>query len=351
MWSVSCPVRVMVYHRYVNMRKSCIKVLKKNGEPIRRVLLEADLLDNSARICSEGDFLYLPLTEKPQAEILKNLPGDFELAEHAFEEQKGQLKLEDLLEEVPHFEVIGDIALIEDDVQEPEKVADAIMQVKNNVKTVLAALGPVEGEFRTRRFRTIAGEDRTSTIHREYGCRYYVDIERAYFTPRLATERSRILAQVKEGQTVADMFAGVGPYSIMIAKKSPGIRVIAMDKNPDAIEFLRHNIELNSVENVEVIEGDANLEATKFPAVANHIIMNLPHNANEFLDAAMKMCACGAIIHYYDITPENNLFDSSLKLIEDAATRAGRKIQTADSRVVRSYAPRQFNVCIEVKVK
>ncbi|MBN2110007.1 MAG: class I SAM-dependent methyltransferase family protein [Methanosarcinaceae archaeon] len=332
------------------MRRSCIRVLKKKGEPIRRELLEMELLDNSARIFSEGDFLYLPLTEKPPEGTLDRIPGDFEITEHDFEEHKGQLKLGDLLDDIPHFEIVGDIAVIGNDVQEPGKVAEAIMKVKSNVRTVLASLGPVEGEFRVRRFRTIAGEERTTTIHREYGCRYYIDLERAYFTPRLATERSRILAQVKDGQTVADMFAGVGPYSIMIAKKSPDIRVIAIDKNPDAVKILRRNIELNSVTNVEAIEGDASIEAERFASVADHVIMNLPHNADEFLDAAIKLCAPGAIIHYYDITPEDDLFDSSLKLIENAASRAGRKTELKGTRVVRSYAPHQFNVCIEVKI-
>ncbi len=309
-----------------------------------------DLLDNSARISSEGDYLLLPLTRKPEDAELKELPGEFELTGHEFKEQKGQLKLEDLLDVVPHFEIVGDIALIENDVAEPEKVADAIMKVKKNVKTVLAAQSPVEGEFRTRRFRTVAGEDRTSTIHKEYGSRFYIDLERAYFTPRLATERSRILEQVKEGETVVDMFAGVGPYSIMLARKSPNIRVIAIDKNPDAVEFLRRNAELNSVPNVEAIEGDANLEAEKYAGIADHVIMNLPHNANDFLDAAVKLCAPGGIIHYYDITPEDDLFDSSLKLIDEAAKRAGRTTEPVEFRVVRSYAPHQFNVCIEVRV-
>ncbi|MBP1910199.1 class I SAM-dependent methyltransferase [Methanolobus bombayensis] len=332
------------------MKRDCIRVLKKKGEPIRRLLLEMDLLDNSARISSDEEYLLLPLTCKPEEAELKELPGEFELTEHEFEEQKGQLKLEDLLDVVPHFEIVGDIALIEDDVPEPEKMADAIMKVKKNVKTVLAAQSPVEGEFRTRRFRTVAGEDRTSTIHKEYGSRFYIDLERAYFTPRLATERSRILEQVKEGETVVDMFAGVGPYSIMLARKSPDIHVVAIDKNPDAVEFLRRNVDLNSVPNVEAIEGDANLEAEKYAGIADHVIMNLPHNANEFLDAAVKLCAPNGIIHYYDITPEDDLFDSSLKLINEAAKRAGRTTELIESRVVRSYAPHQFNVCIEVRV-
>jgi tRNA (guanine37-N1)-methyltransferase len=101
---------------------------------------------------------------------------------------------------------------------------------------------------------------------------------------------------------------------------------------------------------VEAIEGDANLEGKKYAGIADHVIMNLPHNANDFLDAAVKLCAPGGIIHYYDITPEDDLFDSSLKLIDEAAKRAGRTTELVESRVVRSYAPHQFNVCIEVRV-
>ena len=259
-------------------------------------------------------------------------------------------KLGELLDDVPHFEIKGDIALIESDVSEPEKVADAIMKVKSNVKTVLAALSPVEGEFRTRRFRNIAGEKRTWTVHKEYGCRYHIDLEKAYFTPRLATERARIVGQINDGETVVDMFAGVGPYSIPIAKKSSAKRVVAIDKNPYAVEFLKRNIELNSVENIEAIEGDANTEADKFGPVADHVIMNLPHNAHEFLDAAVKLCAPDATIHYYDITPEDDLFEGALKLIRKAAENAGRSIEVIEERVVRSYAPHQYNVCIEVKI-
>ncbi|WP_406661100.1 class I SAM-dependent methyltransferase family protein [Methanolobus sp. ZRKC3] len=334
------------------MKKDCIKVSKQKGEPVRRLLLELELLDNSAKINSDPGYLYLPLTRIPddtELELL-NENESIELSEADFEEHEGIPRIEDLLENVPHFEIVGDIVLIESDVPEPEKVADAIMTIKPNVKTVLAAISPVEGEFRTRRFKTIAGENRTWTTHKEYGCRYHVDLEKAYFTPRLATERARIVKQINEGETVVDMFAGVGPYSIPIAKNSPAKKVIAIDKNPFAVEFLRKNIELNSVEDIEAIEGDANIEAEKFAAVADHVIMNLPHNAHQFLDAAIKLCAPQATIHYYDITPDDDLFEGAVELIGKAAENAGRSIEIIQERVVRSYAPHQYNVCIEVKV-
>lgn len=334
------------------MKKDCIKVAKKKGEPVRRLLIELKLLDNSARISSDSECLYLPLNKVPDENELEllNETEIIEILRLDFEEHNSTPKLEDLLENVPHFEIIGDIALIESDVPEPEKVADAIMKVKSNLKTVLAALSPVEGEFRTRRFRTVAGEDRTWTIHKEYGCRYHVDLEKAYFTPRLATERVRIMEQIKAGETVVDMFAGVGPYSIPIAKNSPVKQVIAIDKNPHAVGLLRKNIKLNSVNNITAIEGDANIEAEKHASMADHVIMNLPHNAHYFLDAAIKLCAAGATIHYYDMTHEDDLFESSTNLIRIAAEKAGRSIEVLNEQTVRSYAPHQYNVCIEVKV-
>jgi len=146
------------------------------------------------------------------------------------------------------------------------------------------------------------------------------------------------------------MFAGVGPYSILIAKSKKPSKVIAIDKNPDAVYYLKENIALNSVKNIEAIEGDAREEAKKFAGIADHVIMNLPHSANEFLDSAVLLTKPGGIIHYYGITPEDDLFESSIELITGAVEKAGRKLEVLEKRVVRSYAPHQYNICIESRV-
>jgi tRNA (guanine37-N1)-methyltransferase len=335
------------------MKKQCIKIPKKKGEPVRRILLELDALDNSLKISSDETFLYLPLTrELPQNE-LEILPEEAKVIDYDFELQQRKHVPEDLLGFNPSYEVIGDIALLEDpdlDKEKASKIADALLQTQPNIKTVLKPLTPVIGEFRTREFELIAGEPKTETVHREYGCRYKVDLARAYFTPRLSTERARILSWIKEGETVVDMFAGVGPYSILLAKSKKPSKVIAIDKNPDAVHYLKENIILNSVKNIEAIEGDAREEAKKFAGTADHVIMNLPHNAYEFIDSAVLLTKPGGIIHYYGITPEDDLFESSIKLIAEAAERAGRQIEVLEKRIVRSYAPYQYNICIEVRI-
>ncbi|WIM45226.1 class I SAM-dependent methyltransferase family protein [Methanosarcina mazei] len=335
------------------MRRQCIKVPRKKGEPARRILLGLEILDNSLKIGSDETFLYLPLSREPDTRKLEGLPEGSELTFFDFEPLEKKPVPEDILGFTPAYEVIGDIALLEDeklDAKTALKIADALLKTQPNIKSVVKPLTPVIGEFRVREFEVIAGEHRTETIHREYGCRYKVDLSRAYFTPRLSTERSRILSWIKEGDTVVDMFAGVGPYSILLAKSKKPSRVVAIDKNPEAVRYLNENISLNSAKNIEAIEGDAREEAKRFAGTADHVIMNLPHNAYEFLDSAVLLTKQGGIIHYYGITPEDDLFESSIELIRKAAEKAGRKVEVLEKRVVRSYAPHQYNICIEAKI-
>lgn len=325
-----------------------MRVAKKSGELARRALIELGLIDHSARIDSDDNYLYLPLLEELPAYHIVALPADARVMEHEFCQQEKQLKLEDVLGFAPHYEVVGTIAIIEADEPQAERIAQALIDLHPHIRTVLGAMSAVKGEFRTRQFRVLAGEDRTETLHKDHGCRYVVDLARAYFTPRLSTERQRIVAQLESDSMVVDMFAGVGPYTIPAARKCR--HVIAIDKNPDAIRFLRINVDINSVENVEVIEGDANDVARDNKGVADHVIMNLPHSAHEFLDAAITMTGPDGVIHYYAMTSEDDLFNSSVKLICEAARRVGRTIQVLDTRTVRSYAPHQYNVCIDVRI-
>ena len=196
----------------------------------------------------------------------------------------------------------------------------------------------------------IAGIDKTETIHKEYGCQYKVDLKRAYFTPRLSTERDRIAQQIQAGGTVIDMFAGVGPYSILIAKQAKPALIIANDKNEAAAELLKENIVLNKVKNITVLNEDAAALSEFYSRIGDHVIMNLPHNACDFLDTAVSICKIGGIIHYYAMTSDDDLFDGSIEMIRQAAKKQGREIEVLEKRNVRSYAPHQYNICLDVKL-
>ena len=292
-----------------------LKVSRKNGEKIRKALVETGAFDRSRKICSDESHVYLPVLEMDEksAASVRSI-AEFELVEINFLPEEKIPSPEDLLGFRPSFEVVGDIAMVED--SDAERVAAALMSTSKSIKTVIAPISDVEGEFRTRRFRHVAGEARTVTLHREHGLRYRVDLEGAYFTPRLGTERLRIASLVSPGDVVLDMFAGVGPFALLLAKK--GADVIAMDKNPVAVKYLRENALLNKINNIEILEGDAAELALRYENRADHVIMNLPHSASEFLLPAMRAAKSEGVVHYYCIAPEEDLYRDEALIIKAA---------------------------------
>ncbi len=319
------------------MESLCIRVAKKAGEKTRQKLIGLGAIDNNLKIKSDSEELLIPVITRIEG-FRKLLTRDFEVLEK-------EESLADVLGYTPAFEIVGDIAIIDQYESDAQKIADVLIRQKK-IKTVLQAASAVTGEYRTRELTFLAGEKRTETLYRENGCRYLLDVAKVYFTPRLATERMRIANQVKNGDKVVDMFAGVGPFSILIAKKFPGSRVIAIDKNPDAIKYLRENVRLNKVKNVEIREGDSRDEI-KGISDADHVIMNLPHSGLEFLDAAFGVIKKGGVIHLYAITHEDDLFDGTWRKIEESAHQANIRVIPIGRRIVRPYAPYQHNICID----
>lgn len=326
------------------MRFPCVKVIKSSGESVRKMLIELGAVDRALKIKSDERFLYIPVQNQ------ERVPPILEITTGEFKKMKKPRTLEEILGFMPAFDVIGDIAILDTETSRnnAEEIARAILAVHKNVRTVLSAVTPVTGEFRVRKFRVIAGESRTSTIYKEHGCRYLVDLGRAYFNPRLSTERARIAEQICRDETVIDMFAGVGSFSILIAKRAK--QVIAIDINPDAIKFLRENVHLNSVTNVETIEGDVRDVAAGLKGRADRIIMNLPHSAHEYLNEALIMLKRGGMIHYYGIRHDDDLFNESIEAIGNAAAPQHREIEVINMKKVKSYAPRQYCICIDVRV-
>jgi tRNA (guanine37-N1)-methyltransferase len=179
------------------------------------------------------------------------------------------------------YDIVGDIAIMRVSRASPEKaqnVAKGIMNIHKGVKTVLVQVSPVVGDFRLRRLMRIAGENKTSTIHKEHGCLFSVDVEKCYFSPRLSHERMRIAGIVKPNETVVNMFAGVGCFSIMIAKQVNVAKVFSIDVNPLAIQFMQQNIRLNRVYNQVIpLLGDSKaIISSRLQRVADRVLMPLP---------------------------------------------------------------------------
>jgi tRNA (guanine37-N1)-methyltransferase len=349
----------------------CLKIPRNYGEKAIILANKLGIIDKELEIQRNQKFIYVPLVRQPSEDTLKALQSqiqEYEITACAFREKARKAKtliehLEDklpphLLASLPKaMDVVGDIAIIEVP-SELEKhkglIGEAIIRTHKNVRTVLAKAGAVSGTYRLREFTVIAGEPKTATVHKEHGCQYYVDLAKAYFSPRLSHEHHRVASQVGEGETIIDMFAGVGPFSILLAKMRERVKVYAIDINPEAVELLKRNIRLNRVDGkVYPMLGDAKEIIEKMlVGVADRVIMNLPEKAIEFVGSACKaLKADGGIIHFYSfVKPSKSLDDIKIRFAQ-TVENSGRRLQKIHfSRLVRETAPYEWQAVIDAKI-
>ncbi|MEM2239850.1 MAG: class I SAM-dependent methyltransferase family protein [Candidatus Bathyarchaeia archaeon] len=257
------------------------------------------------------------------------------------------------------IEVIGDIAILKIPRElEPYrfKIGEEVLTHMPSIKTVLRQLSPTSGPYRIRGFEWLAGEHKTSTIHKEHGCIFKVDLSKVYFSPRLLFERLRIAKLTKPNEVVVNMFAGVGCFSIIIAKHKPVLKVYSIDVNPDAYELMVENIKLNRVESiVKPILGDSkNIVENMLMGSADRVLMPLPELAYDYLPSAV-LCLKDRVgwIHYYDFIKVH----PGEKPAEKLSERVSKMLNTItphwsieNSRIVRTVASRTYQVALDIHI-
>ncbi|MCS7386930.1 MAG: class I SAM-dependent methyltransferase family protein [archaeon GB-1867-005] len=347
-----------------------IKVDKRLGSKAISTLKKMKLLDRRKKVKCIGNFLLIPILRvlnDDEAQFFMNQVGSFDICKTSFEPRKlrprnliealdGILSPSELASLPRSFDIIGDIAIVEIPPELSDVkgiIGEAIVKVHPKVKAVFAKAGPVAGTFRTRSLEHIYGEFKTITVHKEYGCTFKVDVLRTYFSPRLSLEHYRVASQVKDGEIVVDMFSGVGPFSIMIAKYASAT-VYAVDANPHAIRLLNENRKINKLKGVVYpILGDARsvLSSCRLENSVDRVIMNLPEQAHLFLDVACKLLRCSGVIHYYAFANgANPIKDAEARLIEALSSCYKGDFLILSSRKVKIIAPRRWHVAIDVKL-
>lgn len=281
--------------------------------------------------------------------LLNQMPNDLRTR------LKGYLSDEEL-KLIRAFDIVGDIAIVKLPPRLlPKKhlIGKALLEVQKNVRTVLNQVSPVKGDFRTRELEVIAGEERTETIHRESGCSFKVDLRKVYFSPRLAAERLRVAKQVKPGEVVVNLFAGVGSYSIIIARHSQAAVIYSIDINPAAFEYMQTNIRINKVaDRVVPILGDAREVVEKrLAGKADRVLMPLPELSHDFFGVALSaLKPTGGIVHFYDYGEEPDIYGPSLDFVRSNAAAQGLEIKLLAARKIRSYAVRCYHIVLDLKV-
>ncbi len=269
---------------------------------VMKFLKEKGVMEDGLRIKKEGEYAYIPV---------KSYVEGFEMVEGEFEEIQRKRSYMDFLhipEEMKKYlprsmDIVGNIAIVKLDeniIPYSKEIAEAIMKFKPSIKTVAMDKG-VKGEYRVRDLEVIGGNG-LETIHNENGVKIYVNLSRVYFSPRLSTERARILSQVKDDEIILDLFCGAGPFSILIGKKRK-VKIYAVDKNPEAIECLKKSLVINKINNVIPINGDVK-EIMNYLPEGKRAILDLPMESLKYLQYVKKKAEIFHIYYKCD-SPEN----------------------------------------------
>lgn len=255
------------------------------------------------------------------------------------------------------FDQIGEIVIIkipEALAQKKLLIAQAILANIKTAKSVFAQVSAVQGDFRVRDLEFLAGENITTTEYREHGCTFKVDVAKTYFSPRLSTERKRIADLVKDNEIVVNMFAGVGTYSIVIAKANSTCRVYSIDSNSAASDLCVFNARLNKVhDRVESICGDAaTVIRERLAGTADRVIMPLPERARDFVrDAVAALKPGRGTVHYFAHVKALNRKESKAAGLADAeAAFAAYDHKVSRIQVVREVGPRVYQIVADVSV-
>ena len=358
-----------------------LKIPVQNIEATRQIVLNHKIIDFDYKIKVENGFGHIPIKagtdeetlskviEECKEEIIKqNENYTIEIMDLSQDEDletvkrfprsitellKDKLSEEEIEELKKSFDIIGDVVIVEipEDLEAHKKeIGQATLQFTKR-KTVYMKKSAVKGVTRVRELELIAGEDNPITIHKEHGTRLKLDVKNVYFSPRLATERKRVQEACEDGEEILDMFAGIGPFPIVIAHEK-NVNITAVDINEYAIKYLNENIKLNKLApnaHITAICGDTNevalneLKGKKF----NRLIMNLPGLAPEFLDLAVSLCKDGGVIHYYEFSDG---FSQGIERAQIACEKQNKEVEILNTRKVKSSSPGMWHVAIDCKV-
>jgi tRNA (guanine37-N1)-methyltransferase len=344
---------------------------KKKAQNVIQELGKLQIIDNRFQILRTNDLITIPLLREPTNQELsevKQFAGEVTIQQNSFPEDKltprnlreavqGVIPKK-LVSIIPRpFDIIGDIGVVELPRElEPfaTQIGDGILRINPRLRLVLKKSGSVSGAHRTREFQTIAGSGGTETTYHEFSCTYRLDVGAVYFNPRLSHERMRVAEQVEENEIVVDMFAGVGPYSILIARQQPQVKVYSIDINANAVKYLEENTLLNKVADrvIPILGDSSSIVSNQLQQTATRVIMNFPSDAKEFLGSAVDaLRQSGGIVHFYTFasrTENINVLKENLSLIVQSHRRRVKAFLF--EKAIKEVAPNRVQVALDLHV-
>lgn len=263
------------------------------------------------------------------------------------------------LEKLPKgFQRIGDIIILnlhQDLLEHKKNIGQTVLEIFK-VRSVCNKTGSITGKFREPQIELLAGDEDTITTHIESGCKYRFDLRKVMFAKGNIVERTRIPKQVHLGEIIIDMFAGIGYFSIPIGVLSKPKKVYSIELNPTAFEFLKENLKINHIHNIEAINGDNRQiidNLVEKGIKADRIIMGYLPPPKEFLTTAFKISKKETILHYEDLVTvgkEDEDIKRVVQDVQDVASKYNLNINLLLSRKIKSYGPKIDHYVFDFKI-
>ncbi len=330
------------------MRAQALAVERSKGEQVRRALSAGGWLRGDLQPQREAEWVYFPIqglpTPLPDLILGTLVDREFEPATPRKARDYRELvevpgELRDLLPS--SFDIVGDIVLIrlpDPLVPHGKAIGEALLSFVPGCRKVALDRG-VEGVARVRSLETLAGSGGSSTVHRENGLSFRVDLEGAYFSPRLAREHQRVAELVGPQENLLDLFCGVGPFALTALRLHPEARAVAVDLNPAAIALLRENAShLGVSSRLEIVEEDAEVFLRE-NRTFSRVVMNLPREGYKYATSVAQHVMPAGTLHHYEVVRRADLPQRGRDLLQEVSEATASRWTLAAPHVVHPYSP------------
>jgi tRNA (guanine37-N1)-methyltransferase len=256
------------------------------------------------------------------------------------------------------FNILGNIAIVNfpDNTGKKYKIdfAKEILKKNKNIKTVIEKSGKFLGRLRKMETKHLAGEKNKEVLYKENGCSFRFHVDTTYFSSRLSNERKEVSSLIKKDSSVLVMFAGVAPFSIVLAKNSRAKEIYSNEINREANKYAKMNAELNAVKNkIKFVDGDIKKIAIRLREEGkkfDFIVMPRPNLKDSFLEQAFMLSKKGTKIFYYDFCKVDET-NKIIEKIKKEALKSKKKIRILKSKSAGETAPYKIRIRVDFEVR
>ncbi|MFX0023040.1 MAG: class I SAM-dependent methyltransferase family protein [Candidatus Hermodarchaeota archaeon] len=256
------------------------------------------------------------------------------------------------------FQTLGNVIILKLNdklLGKEHQIAQAYLDLLPNIRSIYLNRGKIMGTFREpEKIEFLEGVDDPIIEHKEHEVRYRFDITKIMFSKGNVNERKYLASLVKNNEIIVDMFAGIGYFSLPIAKHSSVKKIYSIELNPASYKFLVENIAINHLsDKIVPINGNCKIEVLKLSKSgirADRVIMGVFPAPRDYIKEALSLIKDKGTMFHYEGVVENEDFQILFREFDLIALNEGYNCDLISHRIVKSYGPNLFHVVLDIFV-